>query len=176
MTRIQNLKSLMNELKPAMMAFFILGITTIYLSLKYYSPSFIEGIFVEAHGMLMDIFVFAVLFAISNKLLEKRKKIRGYLEEIEDFRSWSSEEAGFRIVGLIKRLYSLGHKEISLSGCHLENKNLTFLDGHATSFNGHFNGSNFSHLDLSGKALDWSSFENSHFFNTNLSSATFYVS
>ena len=73
MTRIQNLKSLMNELKPAMMAFFILGITTIYLSLKYYSPSFIEGIFVEAHGMLMDIFVFAVLFAISNKLLEKRR-------------------------------------------------------------------------------------------------------
>ncbi len=60
--------------------------------------------------MLFDILVIGVLILFLNKLAEKRVDNRRYLEEIEDFRGWESEEAAYRIAGNLKRLKRNGYK------------------------------------------------------------------
>ena len=54
---------------------------------------------------------------ILERLGEKRRNIKRWQEEIDDFRGWNSEEAKFRIVGNIKRLNRNGiiSKEIRSS-------------------------------------------------------------
>jgi hypothetical protein len=71
---------------------------------KNYKGEFLNSILVEAHGLLFDIFVFGILIVFFNKMGEKRRNIKRWQEEIDDFRGWNSEEAKFRIVGNIKRL------------------------------------------------------------------------
>ncbi len=54
----------------------------------------------------------------------KELRIRRYREEIEDYLGWQSEEATYRIVGLIKRLNQEGVTDINLEGAKLEGANL----------------------------------------------------
>ncbi|MEO5572892.1 MAG: hypothetical protein ABIR48_00165 [Gammaproteobacteria bacterium] len=50
----------------------------------------------EAHGLVMDIFVFGILILAFNKARETRNLKRHYHEEIEDFRDWKSDEEKYR--------------------------------------------------------------------------------
>ncbi len=63
-----------------------------------------ENVFVKAHGMLFDILVIGILILFLSKLAEKRIANQRYLDEIDDFRDWESDEAAHRIAGNIRRL------------------------------------------------------------------------
>ena len=76
--------------------------------------------------MLFDILVIGILILSLNKLAEKRIENKRYLDEIDDFRGWKSEEAAYRIAGSIKRLKRNGFKgEINLRNCYLSPADLT---------------------------------------------------
>ncbi|MBZ9730779.1 pentapeptide repeat-containing protein [Salegentibacter sp. JZCK2] len=93
-----------------------------------------HDILVELHGLIYDLFVFGIVLTIyevnrerkreKEKLVQEvKEKIERYQEEINDFRFWHSEEAKFRISGLVKRLTNLGFKKVNLSHCYLQNAN-----------------------------------------------------
>ena len=112
----------------------IIGILII-LILDLYDKQFnFHDILVELHGLIYDLFVFGIDLTIyetnkervqKDKRLEKelKKKIDRYKEEINDFRFWESDEAKFRISGLVKRLVSLNVKKLNLKHCYLDNAN-----------------------------------------------------
>jgi hypothetical protein len=84
-------------------------------------------------GVFFDIAVFGVLIVIFNKLVERRREIKRYREEIEDYLPWKEPEATYRITGIIKRLNRLGVSDINLKGATLnhailENVNLQGAD------------------------------------------------
>ena len=100
--------------------FIIASLIVTHISRSYYDGDFMENVLVEAHGMLFDILVIGVLILFLNKLAEKRIENRRYIDEIDDFRGWESDEAAYRIAGNLKRLKRNGYeKEINLFGCYL---------------------------------------------------------
>ncbi|TBW25544.1 pentapeptide repeat-containing protein [Gramella sp. KN1008] len=93
-----------------------------------------HDILVELHGLIYDLFVFGVVLTFyetnrERKTLkekaekDKNEKIERYREEINDFRFWKSDEAKFRISGLVKRLINLDEKKLDLSHCFLQQAN-----------------------------------------------------
>ncbi len=114
--------------KPVLISvavFVVMSVIVISLSFKYYDSAFGQNILVEAHGMLFDILVISILILLLNRLAEKQLTNQRYLDEIDDFRDWQSDEAAHRIAGNIKRLNRNGFKGgIRLSGCFLKSINL----------------------------------------------------
>ncbi len=96
---------------------FVVGVTFIFFK---YKGDFLRNIFVEAHGMLFDLFVIATFILWLNKKAEKKRNIQRWQEEINDFRYWKSREAMYRIVGNIKRLEKNGFTKIDLRHCFLK--------------------------------------------------------
>ncbi len=86
---------------------------------KYSSADFIDGIRVEAHGMLLDIVVIGIFILWLNLKRQESERLLRYEEEIDDFREWKSEEASYRIAGRIRRLNAAGRESAFLSRCHL---------------------------------------------------------
>ncbi len=124
---------------------------------------------VEAHGLIMDIFVFGVLILAFNKARETRNLKRHYHEEIEDFRDWKSDEAKYRIIGNVKRLARLGEKHFDLNRCYLDGAWLEGLElddsdlncvnlSNAYISNCHFKNVNFRGAQLSKAMIRCSSF------------------
>ena len=109
-----------------------------------------KDILVEAHGMLFDILLFGIILAIFDSITEKRTTIRRYLEEIDDFREWESEEAKSRIIGNLKRLIRLGVSDFDLTDCYLANTQMGFLNGKITQLRG----ANLSQCDLRKVSLE----------------------
>ena len=90
-----------------------------------YNQTFLENVLVEAHGMLFDILIIGILILFLNTLAEKRITNQRYLDEIDDFRGWQSDEAAHRIAGNIKRLKRNQYKGyIDLSCCYLNSMDL----------------------------------------------------
>jgi uncharacterized protein YjbI with pentapeptide repeats len=67
------------------------------------------------NGLLGDIVIFAVLIVWLNRRREHKERLRGYVEMLEDFRFWESEEGVNRKVGLLRRLQQLQAELPSLS-------------------------------------------------------------
>ncbi len=116
-----------------------------------------DNIIVESHGLLFDLFVLGILLAIYDQIKEKRRieeekqqTIKRYLEELEDFRYWKSEEAKFRIQGIVRRLVSLDFTKIDF----------TYLDLSCVIMpNIHLFGASLLETDFSGANLTGTSFE-----------------
>lgn len=104
---------------------FVVGLTYIFFK---YKGDFLRSVFIEAHGMLFDLFVIATFILWLNKKAEKRRNIQRWEEEIDDFREWDEKEAMFRIVGNIKRLNRYGITDIYLRDCFLKGANLERTD------------------------------------------------
>ena len=141
--------------RPILTAFFVLVmITVIVLSLswKYYMhefDTFWPQVLSEAHGMIFDIAIIGMLLFWLNESGERRKLIRTYKDEIDDFRLWESEEAAFRTVGNIKRLNRHKIYEINLVNSFLARTNLNYVN-------------------LSGSNLNSANFSNAFLIETNL--------
>ena len=102
---------------------------------------FWPGLFVEFGGAIFDLLIFGILIAIFLDIRERRQLIRRYEEEIDDFKTWDSEEARHRIAGNLRRLQKLGKSDIDFRGVELSRfsfnrrdiKNIrgsVFFDGH----------------------------------------------
>jgi hypothetical protein len=92
-------KTISSPVAISITVFIVATLVVVGLSYKDYGPEFWLNVKVEAHGMLFDILVIGVLILWLNQLGEKRREIQRYIDEIDDFRGWESEEAAHRIRG-----------------------------------------------------------------------------
>jgi BTB/POZ domain-containing protein KCTD9 len=138
-------------------AFLVVGATIFRFDITY-DDDFLKNVLVEAHGMVLDIAVIGVFILWLNKLGEKRLEIKRYLEEIDDFRGWRSEEAGYRIAGNVRRLNRHGVTKINLSQCDLRAPYLS--------------GINLRGANLVGANLQRASLWETDLFGANLREAT----
>lgn len=138
---------------------------------KLQNSEFLEGVLVESFGMLFDILVLGVVFSVLFKFTEKRRDIKRYLEEIDDFRGWNEPEAMYRITGIIRRLDKLGVKgsELKLNNCYLSPSDLSHknLSGADLEY-AILIGANLAWTELVGANLDCSNLKGANLENTNL--------
>ncbi len=109
----------------------VLSIVVFSLSLPFYVNDlelFYENILIEAHGMLFDLLVIGILLVWLNKSGERQIRIKRYMEEIDDYRHWKSEEASYKIIGNIKRLNKDRITQVDLYNSYLKNANLNYVD------------------------------------------------
>lgn len=140
-----------------------------------------KGVLTEAHGMLLDILVFGILFSIYDRIrlsFEKEKKeirdkedkIERYLEEIEDFRYWHSEEASHRIAGNIKRLNILGKNQFDFTDSYLEKANLDAVNLENSNFvRAQFRNAYLSKVNMKKSCLSFGNFSECNFALADLS-------
>lgn len=130
---------------------------------------FLEQIVFASYGMLFDIAVIGILITWLTERREKKHRIQSYINEIDDFRNWVSEESMFRTVGNIKRLNRTNITEMNLVDCTLRNVNLNYTN---------LDGSNLNSADLSSSSLIGVKMNNcrlnqTNFENSNLNQGEF---
>ncbi len=136
-------------------------ITTTTLLFGLYSKDFFENLLVEAHGMLFDLLVISWFLFWLTKKGDKNRLIQDYLNQIEDLKDWSGEEANYRIVGNIKRLRELNyHGSINLTFAKLDGANFECID---------LSGIDFTGASLSGARLVQANLSNAKLICCNLS-------
>lgn len=80
------------------------------------------------NNAFMNIFIFGILLTWLEKKRRRRHLNQSYLEQLEDFRFWRSEEGVWRKVGILRRLRNLEANLPDLSGIELENAMLESWD------------------------------------------------
>lgn len=83
------------------------------------------GLKENSRSSIVDLFIFGIVIVIFNKMLERRRDIRRWHEEIDDYRDWKEPEATNRIRGIIRRLNRQHITKIDLSNCFLADCNLS---------------------------------------------------
>lgn len=124
-----------------------LTILIVSLSIPFYLNDFelfYENVLIEAHGMLFDLLIIGILLVWLNKNGEKQLRIKRYMEEIDDYRHWKSEEATYKIIGNIKRLNKDKISLVELYNAYLKNANLNYVD---------LTGSNMNYVVLEDSTL-----------------------
>lgn len=154
--------------RPLLTSFLVLfglSMVVMSLSLPHYVnrfEDFFPQILIEAHGMLFDVAIIGILIFWLNKIGEERRRIKTYLDEIDDFRLWESDEAAFRTVGNIKRLNQNKIYSINLVNCYLAKTNLSHVN---------LTGSNLNSCNLSSANLVGCNLEHARLNQTNLENA-----
>jgi len=142
-------------------------VLVVSLSIPYYLndfDNFYAQILTEAHGMLFDIAIIGLLIFWLNNRGETKQRIRTYLDEIEDFRLWDSEEAAFRTAGNIKRLNRHKIYKIDLHDCYLARTNMNGVN----LARANLNNADINQAILSNSILNEARCNQSNFENTNL--------
>lgn len=134
-------------------------------------------ILVEAHGLVFDLFVFGIVITIFDFIRNRREKRSKYNEEIEDLIGWKNEEAKFRILAKVKRLYDLGQRRFFLSNLYLKGADLSVYDLTNSVIvltnikKGSFIRSNLKNVQLQASKLNKVYFTSANLENTNLEHA-----
>lgn len=158
-------------LTTTFIVFIFVVVTVVLLSLPFYTENFIEfykQVLVEAHGMIFDIAIIGILLFWLNQNGEKRKEIRMYRDEIDDFRTWKSEESAFRTVGNIKRLNRHKIYEIDLVNIYLPNVNLS----HINLTNSNINSGTLVKSSFIETVLDFTRLNQTNFAESNMNQAS----
>ena len=154
-------------------AMIFLVLSGIVITLSYYfvrSPNdLIEQIIFASYGMLFDIAVIGILITWLTERREKKNRIQSYINEIDDFRNWVSEEAMFRTVGNIKRLNKNQVTEMNLVDCSLRNVNLNYTN----LSNSNLNSADLSSSTLIGMVLANCRLNQTNFENSNVNHGNF---
>jgi uncharacterized protein YjbI with pentapeptide repeats len=159
--------------RPTVVSLFVLLFLTclvLLLSFDYYLndfEAFWREVLAEAHGMLFDIAIIGILIYWLNERGQRKTAIRTYRDEIEDFRSWRSEEAAFRTVGNIKRLNRHKIHNIDLATCYLERTNLS----HVCLKGANLNSADVYHANLVQCELEGARLNRTNFSESNLNQA-----
>lgn len=173
----KKLKKYFEELiqKPFLTSFIVfvlLAILVLGLSMHYYINDFDNiylNVLAEAHGMLFDILIIGILIYWLREVGEEKQRIRQFLDEIDDFRMWESEEAAFRNVGNIKRLNRHGINTIDLVGCYLKKTNLSGVNLSTSNLNtADLSNAVLIEANLSETRMNQTNFENANLNHANL--------
>ncbi len=151
--------------------FIALAIVIFTFSAIYFDNSkvYLEQLLFSSYGMLFDIAILGMLITWLTERREKNYKIQSYLNEIDDFRNWVSEEAMFRTVGNIKRLNKNHVTEMNLVDCTLRNINLNYCNlSHSN-----LNSADVSSSSLIGVTMNNCRMNQSNFENSNLNHSEF---
>lgn len=149
------------------LALIVFGLSYSYYVEDYYN--FVGQVLAEAHGMLFDIAVIGILIYWLNENGQKRMRIRTYLDEIEDFRMWESEEAAFRTAGNIKRLNRYRKHKLDLVNCYLTRTNLSNVNLKSSNLNSaNITHSNLIQCNLENARMNQTDFEGSNLNQVNL--------
>ncbi|MGB3586478.1 MAG: pentapeptide repeat-containing protein [Tunicatimonas sp.] len=150
------------------LAIVVFGLSYSYYVEDYYN--FVGQVLAEAHGMLFDIAVIGILIYWLNESGQKRMRIRTYLDEIEDFRLWESEEAAFRTAGNIKRLNRYQRYKLDLVNCYLARTNLSHILLKESNLNSaNITHSNLIQCNLQNARMNQTNFQGSNLNQANLS-------
>ena len=148
-----------------LIAFFIIVPLGILYKLDYKND-----VLVEAHGLLFDLIVFGILLSVYDSIKsdeekkkqeadDKSQKIERYIEEIDDFRRWKSEEAKIRIRGNIYRLNKLNHTKLDLAYIKLDQLDLKDLKlSESNLFQNDFSNSNLANSEFKNITCSASNF------------------
>ncbi|MCU0447061.1 MAG: pentapeptide repeat-containing protein [Microscillaceae bacterium] len=156
----------------SLLVLFLLSVVVVGLSLPYYLydfNNFYAQVLAEAHGMLFDIAIIGILIFWLNNQGERRRRIRTYIDEIDDFRLWLSEESAFRTAGNIKRLNRHKIYDLNLAHCYLARTNLNYV----ILKNANLNLANIAHSQLIGCNLENARLNQTNFEEANLNQANF---
>lgn len=154
-----------SALQPIVIALIIVLAIVISLSYKYYlydTDNFFESILIEAHGTVLDIFIFGILFTFINSTRNKKLEIQRFQEEIDDFRHWNELGASYRIAGILRRLDKYKIDYLDLSFCHLANAKLKKL---------YLKNAIFENANLENAELAYSDLQNATLRGANLQGA-----
>lgn len=174
--------------RPIFLAFLLALVATALVglcSLPFYLSNFftfLENVAVEAHGMVFDLFVIGFFVFWLNSLGDKRRRIRNYQEQIDDFRGWDEKEAVYRIAGIVRRLNREGVTNINLDNAFLANANLieTNLSGanlrranlrEASLQRAYLKGAHLEGADLCQAHPEWANMEGAYLREANLEGA-----
>ena len=184
--------------KPILTSFLVFGILAVIilgLSMPYYLSDFDSiymNVLAEAHGMLFDILIIGILLFWLRNIGEEKQRISQFLDEIDDFRMWQSDEAAFRNVGNIKRLNRHGVFNIDLVGCYLKKTNLSGINLSSSNLNTadlsngilieanlsktrmnqtNFENTNLNHADLTDSFASGTNFKDAFMIKSNLRGA-----
>ncbi|MEM8965715.1 MAG: pentapeptide repeat-containing protein [Bacteroidota bacterium] len=150
------------------LALLVVGLSYSYYVEDYYN--FVGQVLAEAHGMLFDIAVIGILIYWLNENGQKRMRIRTYLDEIEDFRLWESEESAFRTAGNIKRLNRHHKYKLDLVNCYLARTNLNGVILKESNLNtANVTHSNLIQCNLENARMNQTNFQDSNLNQANLS-------
>jgi uncharacterized protein YjbI with pentapeptide repeats len=84
-----------------------------------HAATFLTDIRVEFWGLIFDIFFILVVFSFFEHRRQRLLQVQIQHDIIEDYKSWDSEEARFRLAGAIRRLNKMGVNAIDLSGARI---------------------------------------------------------
>ena len=118
-----------------------------------------RDLLLNANGLILTLFIYGSILTIYNNFKRNNELKTIYHEEIDDYRDWKAEEAKFRILGNIKRLFKLGEKSFDFNRCYLQQ---AYLRERV------FYQSDFNHIDLSCSILESCVFEKVNFSGANL--------
>ncbi len=128
-----------------------LVVTVSYKQFLYNAENFIPNLLAEGFGTVFDLLIIGIFLLWINKLGENKMLIRGYKEEIDDFRNWDNDEAMFKIVGNIKRLNKNKVYELELYECHMRNAKLEYINVKGSNLNfTNLENANLTGANLSG--------------------------
>ena len=157
--------------KPLLTSMIVLILVTRvvgFVRREYYTDDkFWPQILVEAHGMIFDIAIIGILLFWLNQNGEKRRRIKSYKDEIDDFRLLESDEAAFRIVGNVKRLNRHKIYEINLVNCFLAKTHMSYINLRGSNLNS----ANLSNASLLETNLELTRLNQTNFENANLNQA-----
>lgn len=112
---------------------------------------------VELFGRILDIFIFGIIFYSLHLIFQKQETINRLTEELDDFRDWDEKIAGYRVIGILKRLHKLGVENVNLSRCHFNEINIISDDGRIFGFD--FKASNLTDVTFTGIKLTYPKFD-----------------
>lgn len=170
------------RIKFSLVIAFLVLVLLIILDITTYTDDLWGNILSELHGMLFDILVIVIGLEWIHSLGERRRRIRRYQEEIDDYLGWKLPEASRRIVGNIRRLNRLGiHKIIldfafipgtELANANLEGSSLISADQRKTHlWMATLEGANLSFANLEEASLQATNLSNAILSHANLSGA-----
>jgi len=143
--------------------FILFGIIILIFDIHYKWD--LPDLLVEAHGVLLDIFFFGIIFSIYDSYKHKSENIQRWQEEIDDYRDWDEKEATYRIAGNIHRLVKANIIKLNLSSTFLIDAKLYGLK---------LVGADFSYANLMGAGFVKSNLNGAIFHFSNLRKITWH--
>jgi len=138
-------------------------ITTVFLK-GYCDGNFLSNLLSEAHGAIFDLLIVGVLINLILSIRDKRLKVKGYCEDIDDHRNWNSPYAAHKIKGVILRLNKLRITKVDLRDCYLEGMELSNIN---------LSGSNLIHANFKQTKLIGIKLDTAFLINSNFNRAEF---